>query len=258
MRPWLTRKLQRPYAPGGSSRTLLQCRARLSLPPALFLVQLLPALLLLLQSARTTASTVPRDDLSAASGAEAVARRLEPQNDDTYARSAEAPPLDRRIPFSLCDALTGLDYGYGYGLEEADEEACWALVPADVAHPQGRRRRRPQIKHRSGLTTSEFETRIDLFPSVTNDATGTARVALAAGPFAGYEGVLQREIESGNGGGFDATDPITFTATYNFRTVTDTLISRLALPGYAASERATAADTRPNVAFGISSVILGG
>ncbi|KAG2429062.1 hypothetical protein HXX76_011302 [Chlamydomonas incerta] len=127
------------------------------------------------------------------------------------------------------------------------------------------------------LDNLRFTTMINQFPAVTRDNTNTARVATAGGSFQAYEGVLQRQRTSGTQGGFDATEPLTFTVGLNLGTTADTFINRLSLPGYSASERgvtatgaagaasaggaggaSSASDTRPSVAFGLSSVILGG
>ncbi|EFJ49646.1 hypothetical protein VOLCADRAFT_89585 [Volvox carteri f. nagariensis] len=109
-----------------------------------------------------------------------------------------------------------------------------------------------------GTTNDRFVTRINQFPTLTKDATGTARVATAKGSFKGYEGVLQRAKSSGTIGFFDPRQPVTFTFGANLRTITDTLIDRLNVPGYTAREREKPADTRPDTAFGLSRVILGG
>ncbi|KAG2449960.1 hypothetical protein HYH02_000064 [Chlamydomonas schloesseri] len=122
------------------------------------------------------------------------------------------------------------------------------------------------------LGNLRFTTMINQFPAVTRDNTNTARVATTGGSFQAYEGVLQRQRTSGTTGSFDATEPLTFTVGLNLGTTADTWINRLSLPGYSASERGVtaagaagagaaggaASDARPSVAFGLSSVILGG
>ncbi|PNH01208.1 hypothetical protein TSOC_012919 [Tetrabaena socialis] len=108
------------------------------------------------------------------------------------------------------------------------------------------------------LTNTIFKTQVNQFPSLTADDTQTLRVATAVGGLAGFEQVLQRQGTTGTLGGFDRTEPLTFTFGFNARSVTGTLISRLPLPGFSARERPTPEDPRVSVALGLSSIILGG
>ncbi len=58
-------------------------------------------------------------------------------------------------------------------------------------------------------------------------------------------------------GNFDDTEPLTFNFGTVLRSVSDTLIQRLSLPGFSASNRVLGSDPRVNTAFGLSNVILG-
>lgn len=107
------------------------------------------------------------------------------------------------------------------------------------------------------LDNRRWATQINTFPTRERDSVDTARIATARGSLSGYEGVLQREVDSGTQGNFDATEPLTFNFGTALRSVSDTLIQRLSLPGFSASNRVLESDPRVNSAFGLSNVILG-
>lgn len=55
------------------------------------------------------------------------------------------------------------------------------------------------------LDNRRWATQINTFPTRERDSVDTARIATARGSLSGYEGVLQREVDSGTQGGCHGT-----------------------------------------------------